>query len=162
MIRETCPEDLEPIRAFWNPLIRDTMVTFASIERTEATMRAYYEAHRAAGQGFFTALSDGVPVGFAAYSQFRPSNGYARAMEHTVILSKAAWGKGLGRALMAAAENHARAAGHLCLIGAVSGGNPAGRDFHAAIGYHLVGTMPGVGWKFGKSWDLWLMQKNLT
>lgn len=162
MIRETRPEDLEPIRAFWNPLIRDTLVTFSSTEQTEAAMCAYYAAHRAAGQGFFTALRDGVPVGFAAYGQFRPSNGYARAMEHTVILSDAARGLGLGRALMAAVEDHARAAGHLCLIGAVSGGNPAGRAFHEAIGFHLAGMLSGVGWKFGRTWDLWLLQKNLT
>ena len=44
----------------------------------------------------------------------------------------------------------------------VSGGNPAGRDFHLALGYRLVGTIPEAGWKFGRYHDLWLLQKILT
>lgn len=162
MIRDTRPEDLEPIRAFWNPLIRDTLVTFSSEEKTPESLRALYDARRAAGHGWFTALVDGQPAGFASYGQFRAGNGYIHAMEHTVILSEAARGRGLGRALMAAVEDHARAAGHHVMVGGVSGGNPAGRAFHEAVGYHLAGTVLQVGWKFGRWWDLLLMQKILT
>lgn len=162
MIRDTTPADLEPIRAFWNPMIRDTAVTFSSEEKTPESMRAYFDSRRSAGHGFFTALADGLPVGFASYGQFRAGNGYARAMEHTIILSAAVQGLGLGRALMRAVEDHARAAGHHIMVAGVSGGNPAGRDFHAALGYRLVGTLPEAGWKFGRYWDLWLMQKILT
>lgn len=162
MIRETLPEDLEPIRAFWNPLIRETLVTFSSEEKTEAAMRSLLDTRRSAGHGMFTALADGRPVGFAGYGPFRTGNGYGRTMEHTIILSDAARGRGLGRALLHRLEDHARAAGHHQMIAAVSGGNPAGRAFHAALGYHLVGTIPQAGWKFGRFWDLWLMQKILT
>lgn len=162
MIRPTTPEDLEPIRAFWNPMIRDTLVTFSSAEFTETGLRDWLDTRHAAGNATYTALHDGQPVGIASYHQFRPSNGYVHAMEHTVILSPAVHGRGLGRKLMQAVEDHARAAGHRVMIGAVSGGNPAGRDFHLALGYVLAGTLPGVGWKFGRAWDLWLLQKNLT
>ena len=162
MIRPTLAADLEPIRAFWNPMIRDTAVTFSSEEKTEQGMLDWFAARQAAGHGTFTALAGDRPVGFASYSQFRGGNGYARSMEHTVILAAEAHGRGLGRALMAAVEGHARDAGHHTMIGGVSGGNPAGRDFHAALGYRLVGTVPEAGWKFGRYWDLWLMQKILT
>lgn len=162
MIRPTQPADLEPIRAFWNPLIRATLVTFSSEEKTAEAMQAYYDARHAAGHGFFTALVNERPVGFTTYGQFRAGNGYARCMEHTVILAPEAHGRGLGRALMAALEDHARAAGHHQLIGGVSGGNPPGRAFHEALGYRLVGTVPEAGWKFGQFWDLWLLQKILT
>ena len=53
-------------------------------------------------------------------------------------------------------------AGHHVMMAGVSGGNPEGRAFHAAIGYRLVGTIPEAGWKFGRYWDLWLMQKILS
>ncbi|GHC14589.1 N-acetyltransferase [Gemmobacter nanjingensis] len=162
MIRPTCAADLEPIRAFWNPLIRDTAVTFSSEEKTETAMREYHATRIAAGHGFFTALAEGRPVGFATYGQFRGGNGYARSMEHTVILSDTARGHGFGRALMQEVEDHARAAGHHIMVAGVSSGNPAGRDFHAALGYRLVGTVSEAGWKFGRYWDLWLMQKILT
>lgn len=162
MIRDTRLDDLEAIRTFWNPMIRDTLVTFSSEEKTPEAMRAYFDSRRSAGYGFFTALADGRPVGFATYAQFRAGTGYVRSMEHTVILSEAGQGRGLGRGLMQAVEDHARKAGHHILIAAVSGGNPAGRDFHAALGYQLAGTIPQAGWKFGQYWDLWLMQKILT
>lgn len=162
MIRPTRTEDLEPLRALWNPLIRDTLVTFSSEEKTASAMTAYHASRCAAGHGFFTALADGVPVGFATYGQFRGGNGYARSMEHTVILGPGARGHGLGRALMIAVEDHARRAGHHVMMAGVSGGNPEGRAFHESIGYQLAGTVPEVGWKFGRYWDLWLLQKILT
>ena len=162
MIRPTLPQDLDPIRAFWNPMIRDTLVTFSSEEKSPQAMQDWFAARERAGHGTFTALIDGTPAGFASYAQFRGGNGYARSMEHTIILAPAAQGRGLGRALMAAIEDHARARGHHAMIGGVSGGNPAGRDFHLALGYLHCATVPQVGWKFGQFWDLWLLQKILT
>lgn len=162
MIRRTRPEDLEAIRAFWNPMIRDTLVTFSSEEKTETTMREWFAARQTAGHGTFTALIEDKPVGFASYAQFRGGNGYVRSMEHTIILAAEAQGHGFGRALMAAVEQHARTAGHHVMMAGVSGGNPAGRDFHLALGYRLVGTIPEAGWKFGRYHDLWLLQKILT
>lgn len=162
MIRPTLPADLPDLRALWNPLIRDTLVTFSSVEKSETEMADYHRNRTAAGRGFFTALVDDVPMGFASYGPFRAGNGYARSMEHTVILGPGARSRGLGRALMAAIEDHARAAGHHVMMAGVSGGNPEGRAFHAAIGYRLVGTIPEAGWKFGRYWDLWLMQKILS
>ena len=162
MIRPTTPQDLEAIGAFWNPMIRDTLVTFSSEEKDPAALRQWLAARDAQGHGSFTALLDGHPAGFASYAQFRGGNGYARSMEHTIILAPQARGHGFGRQLMLALEDHARARGHHVMIGGVSGGNPSGRDFHLALGYAHVATVPQAGWKFGQYWDLWLLQKILT
>ena len=162
MIRPTQPQDLEAIRAFWNPMIRDTLVTFSSEEKSPQAMQDWLAARDQAGHGSFTALIEGRPVGFASYAQFRGGNGYARSMEHTVILAPEAHGRGLGRGLMTAIEDHARRCGHHVMIGGVSGGNPDGRAFHLALGYDHVATVPQAGWKFGQYWDLWMLHKFLT
>lgn len=161
IIRPARPEDAGAIIAFWNPLIRDTMVTFNPVQKTQAEVADSIRAKAAAGHGFFVAEDGGI-LGFASYGQFRAGTGYARAMEHTIILAPEGRGRGVGRALMAAIEDHARAQGYHSMIAGVSGGNPEGRAFHAAIGYAEVAVIPQVGWKFGRFWDLVLMQKLLA
>lgn len=161
MIRPATTADAAAIAAFWNPVIRDTAATFNPVEKSPDDIARMIAERQAAGHGFLVAELDGQVAGFASYAQFRGGVGYARTMEHTVILSPAAQGRGVGRALMAALEDHARGAGVHSLIAGVSAENPAGRAFHAAIGYAVIATLPEVGYKFGRWMDLTLMQKIL-
>ncbi|MCC0075755.1 MAG: N-acetyltransferase [Rhodobacter sp.] len=157
MIRQARAGDAIAILSIWNPIIRDTAITFTSAEKTEAEVVAMIDTRAAV-----LVWDAGAEVqGFATYAQFRGGPGYARSQEHTILLGAGARGQGLGRALMTALEDHARAAGHHMLIGGVSGSNPAGVAFHAAIGYAQVGLVPEAGWKFGRYHDLVLMQKIL-
>ncbi len=146
MIRAAEARDAGAIAALWNHYIRETLVTFAVAEKSGEEVSATIAARQAAGQAFLVA-EDGALQGFASYAQFRGGAGYARTMEHTVLLSGAARGKGVGRALMARLEDHARAAGVHSLFGGVSGANPEGRAFHLAIGYAEVAVLREVGWK---------------
>jgi L-amino acid N-acyltransferase YncA len=161
VIRPALATDATAIAAFWNPFIRDTAVTFNPVEKSPAEIAALIQDRQAAGNGFLVADHHGHVAGFASYAQFRGGAGYAHTMEHTIILSPAAQGTGLGRALMSALEDHARAAGIHSMIAGVSAENPAGRAFHAAIGYTEIATLPQVGYKFGRWMDLVLMQKIL-
>ncbi|WP_372841226.1 N-acetyltransferase family protein [Phaeovulum sp.] len=161
MIRPAEPRDLARIMAFWNPMIRDTTVTFSSEEKTEAGLTEMIATRRAAGYEFLVAEEDGQVMGVATYAQFRGGNGYAHAMEHTIVLAPEAHGRGFGRALMSALEAHAKAAGCHVLVAGVSAENAAGLAFHASIGFVETGRMPETGRKFGRWLDLVLMQKTL-
>lgn len=160
MIRAAHPSDAAAIAAFWNPYIRDTAITFTAQEKTADDIAAMIRDRQTAGHGFLVADQGGIK-GFASYSQFRGGPGYARSMEHTIILHPAAAGLGIGTALMTALQDHARQAGAHCLIAGVSAENPAGRAFHARIGFAEIATLPQVGYKFGRFMDLVLMQKFL-
>ncbi len=160
-LRRAGAADHHAILALWNPLIRETTITFSSEEKTEAALAEMIAARRAAGHEFFVAREGAALLGFATYAQFRGGNGYATAMEHTVILGQAARGLGVGRALMTRIEDHARAGGAHTLFAGVSGENPEGIAFHEALGFSTLAKIPEAGQKFGRWLDLVLMMKFL-
>jgi L-amino acid N-acyltransferase len=157
MIRPAAKEDFPQITKIWNQIIRDTAATFTNAEKEIPEL---VQAN-AAGRPFFAAEEDGKVVGFATYFPFRSGPGYARTKEHTIQLSPNARGKGLGRALMDAVEDHARDAGVHSIWAGISSENPDGKAFHAALGYEEIAVLPEVGRKFGRWMDLILMRKVL-
>ncbi len=82
-------------------------------------------------------------------------------MEHMIVLAPTPRGRGIGRTLLAAIEDHARTAGAPVMVAAISGENMAAIGFHRALGHVETGCMPELGRKFGRWLDLVLMQKRL-
>ncbi len=161
MIRPAGAADAGAIAAIWNHYIRHTLATFNSAGKTDAEVAGMIAARAAAGHCTFVAMEGETCLGFATYAQFRNGVGYARTMEHTILLSPDALGRGVGRALMQAVEDHARDAGAHSIFAGVSGGNPEGRAFHLRLGYDEAAILRAVGFKFGAYYDLHLMQKFL-
>jgi phosphinothricin acetyltransferase len=100
-------------------------------------------------------------LGFATYAQFRGGVGYAKTMEHTIILSPALNGMGVGRRIMQTLCDHAKDRGVMSMFAGVSARNDAGVQFHRAVGFQPVARLEKVGFKFGQFIDLVLMQKFL-
>ncbi len=160
-IRAASRADAGAIVEIWNPVIRDTTVTFNSVEKSVDDVVDLISERRRDGREFYVAQSDSELLGFATYGQFRAGVGYAFAMEHTIILGPNARGKGIGRALLTAIESHAREAGAHSMIGGISGENLDAQAFHARMGYPEVGRVPEAGRKFGRWIDIVFMQKIL-
>ena len=155
MIRPAHARDAARIADIQNPIIRETSITFNSQEKTPAEIVTAIRELPC----FLVAEEASRVIGFASYLPFRRGIGYSRTMEHTIVLAPDARGKGAGRALISAIEDHARAAGVGSLWAGVSGENPDGVAFHARLGYEEVATLPSVGYKFGRWMDLVLMRK---
>lgn len=158
MIRPATALDAPAIAEIWNQIIRETTFTFTTTEKDPATLAAQISA----GTPWWVACVNGTVQGHATYGQFRGGPGYARSMEHSIHLTPAAQGQGLGRALMQALETHARAHGVHVMVAGVSSDNPAGQAFHARMGYAPCGRVMQAGYKWGRYLDLVLMQKILT
>lgn len=161
MIRPAELSDIAAVLGVWNPVIRDTTVTFSSEEKTEAGLWETIGARRAGGQEFLVAEEGGEILGFVTWGQFRGGDGYIHAMEHTIILAPGARGRGIGRALIGAAEATARAAGAHILVAGISAENGPALAFHRAVGFEEAGRVREAGRKFGRWIDLVLMQKRL-
>jgi len=157
-IRLVGAADIAPILEIWNPLIRDTSVTFTSFEKTHDGLAADIAAR---GTAFLVAEEAGALMGFASYGTFRGGPGYVHTAEHTVIVAPSAQGRGAGRALMHALEDQARAEGIHVLVAGVSAENVSAIAFHRAIGFAEAGRLPEVGRKFGRWMDLVFLQKRV-
>lgn len=161
MIRPAHVDDAAAIATIWNPVIGDTAFTFRPDAWDAADLRGWIEGHARGGRAVLVAEEGGAVAGFAAYGQLRPGAGYARTVEHTLMLAPAARGRGVGRTLLAAVEDRAREGGARTIWAGVSAENPGGAAFHAACGYVEAARLPEVGFKFGRWIDLILMSKRL-
>ena len=161
MIRAANSEDAAAVAGLWNHFIRETLVTFNSEERTSGDVARMIAEKAETGRCVLVAEARGALAGFATYGQFRDGVGYARTMEHTILLDETARGRGIGRALLTAIEGHARAGGAHSILAVISSGNPDGRAFHLALGYEEVAKLREVGLKWGRWLDAHLMQKML-
>jgi len=158
IIRAATAADAEALCEIANWVIRDTLITFASAQKTVAQLRAEIVEK---GGDYLVAELDGQVVGHAYYGAFRPGSGYRYTAEHTIHLSTAAHGRGIGRALLQALEQRAVTAGLHVLVAGISSANPGAVGFHAALGFTEVGRLPEVGFKNGQWLDTVLMQKIL-
>lgn len=162
IIRDATGADMAAVAAIWNPVIRETFVTFNSREFDVPALDAMRAARQGVGHAFLVLEAPGGEItGFATFRQFRDGPGSARTFEHTIVLAPAAQGRGHGRRLMAEIEDRARRADGRRLWAGVSAANPAGLRFHAALGYTQVAVLPEVGFKAGQWIDLVLMCKRL-
>ena len=155
IVRAAVQSDAAAIAAILNHYIRETTITFKPHEYVEAgVLDLIDKAH-----GIFVVEEDGAILGYASYGQFRNGPGYRRTMEHSILMAPDTTTRGGGRVLMAALEDHARAAGVGGLWAGVSAENPGGVSFHKRIGFEIIGTLPQVGYKFDRWIDLILMRK---
>ncbi len=120
--------------------------------------------HQAAGFPVLVAELGGEVLGFTTYGEFRDNvkwPGYRLSVEHTIHVRESHWGTGVGRVLMSALIERARAAGIHVMVGAVDGANEASIRFHERLGFVEVARMPQVGTKHGRWLDLVMLQLRL-
>lgn len=156
-IRPAEPKDAEAITCILNQIIRDTTITFNSVEKTpDDVAQSISDA-----DAYFVAEADGQIVGYASFAPFRKGVGYGDVKEHSICIGQDARAKGLGSKLLFQIEETARQQGVMFMVAGVSGENEAGLQFHTKHGYTRTGHMPEIGQKFGRRLDLILMQKTL-
>ena len=158
MIRDARPTDAEPVADLWNWMIRETLGTFTTDEKSAEEIAALISNRN---RGFLVAEHGSDVIGFATFGAFRSGPGYAATCEHTVLVCPDAQSRGIGRNLLVCLEDRAASQGMHVMVAAISSENPRAIEFHARLGFHETGRMPQVGRKAGRWLDLVLMQKIL-
>jgi len=154
-LRDAQPRDLDSILAITNHAILHSDAIWAITPMTRDQRAAWLSDRQNAGLPVMVAVdAEDTVLGFASYGPFRPYEGYARTVEHSVYVAETARKRGVGRLLLNAMIDHATQAGMHVLIGGVTADNTASIRLHEAAGFRASGVLPQLGRKFDRWLDL--------
>ncbi|MDO5534780.1 MAG: GNAT family N-acetyltransferase [Propionibacteriaceae bacterium] len=157
-VRPATSGDAPAITAIYNASVAVDTASWDEDPETPQRRAQWLQERDQAGDVVLVAERDGAVVGYAGYGPFRPKSGYRLTREHSVYLADDARGQGIGRLLLTALIEAARARGVHALIGGLSQENIASLRLHEALGFREVGRLPQVGAKFGRWLDLVLVE----
>ena len=163
-VRTADDGDMPVVRDLYNALIPTTTVAWTEQPETLRDRMRWYRAQQRAGYPVLVVELEGTVVGFASYASFRGDGrwpGYRYTVEHTIHIDQGHWGRGLGRMLLEALVERARAADLHVMVAAVDAENVESVTFHERLGFVVVARMSEVGRKFDRWLDLVLMQRIL-
>jgi phosphinothricin acetyltransferase len=164
VIRDAVEADLPQVVAIQNALLATTTIEWRDEPHTVAERRVWLADHQSAGHPVLVAVEGEQVLGFATYGEFRDIAkwpGYRYVVEHTVHVRDDQWGSGVGRRLVEALAERARADGIRAIVAAVDGSNEDSVRFHERVGFVEVGRLPRIGFKHDRWLDLVLLQRDL-
>lgn len=157
-IRPAHPADLPALLEIYNDAVVHTTASWDLVPWTPVEHAEWYATKAEHRHPIMVADEDGEILGYAAYGPFRAKAGYAATMEHSVYVRPSSRGLGVGRTLLVAIIEAARANGVHALIGGLSADNEVSLALHRSLGFVEVGRLPEVGRKFDRWLDLVLLQ----
>lgn len=165
-IEKVTAEDAPELLEIYAPYVEQTAVSFEyavpSVEEFEGRIRSISEKYP-----YLKAVDeDGRILGYAYAGTFKSRAAYDWAVETTIYVRRECRGRGVGRALYETLERALKGMG-ICNLNACIAftdhpdahlTNDSMR-FHQRLGYRLVGTFHGCGYKFGSWYDMIWMEK---
>ncbi len=145
----------DAILAIFNDAILNSTALYDYQPRTMQNMVAWFEAKRS-GNFPVIGLEDeqGKLLAFGSYGTFRAFPAYKYSVEHSVYVQQDHRGQGLGHIILQQLIKAARDQQLHALIGAIDASNASSIALHERMGFQHVGTLPQVGFKFGRWLDL--------
>lgn len=164
VVRDCAEADLAASLAIYNAQTETTTIAWTELPVTLASRAAWFVDQQHRGFPVLVAAEDGAIVGVASYGDFRGFphwEGYRFTVEHSIHVRGDRRGAGIGRRLLDALVDRARASGMHVMVGAIDAENEDSLSFHARMGFVEVARMPETGFKFGRWLDLVLVQRIL-
>ena len=160
-IRPADDADLQDILDMLNDAILNTTAVWSHHTVDLESRRHWLHDRQAKGYPVLVAVLGDSVVGFASFGDFRPWDGYARTVEHSIYVHRHHHGKGFGKQLMTPLVEAAKACGKHVMVAGIEAGNRGSIHFHHGFGFVETGRLKEVGWKFDRWLDLVFMQKVL-
>ena len=156
LVRPLEPGDYPAVAAVFAEGIETGLATFETeVPSWEAWNAAHLPAHR------FVAELDGEVAGWTAVVPYSRRAVYRGVGEESVYVAERARGRGVGRALLEAVVESARADGLWTLQAGIFPDNAASLELHRALGFREVGVRERIGQLDGVWRDVVLLELRL-
>lgn len=146
----------------FNEVIANSTALYDYRARTPQAMADWFELKRSNGFPVIGAEdAAGQLLGFASYGTFRAWPAYKYTVEHSIYVHRERRGLGVGRVLLGALIEAARARDVHVMVGGIDAANVGSIALHTSLGFSHAGTLRQVGFKFGRWLDLAFYQRVL-
>jgi len=105
---------------------------------------------------------DNKVAGFCFIRAYNPFPAFKATAEITYFLHRDFSGKGIGKLALDRLETDAAGMGINTLLASITSENIPSLKFHEKYGFTVCGRFPGIGKKFGRSFDIVWMEKKLS
>lgn len=155
IIKPCTEKQLPEILAIFNDAILNSTALYDYKARTMDNMATWYDAKQK-GNYPVTGVFDKADklLGFGSYGPFRGFPAYKYTVEHSVYVSAAMRGMGLGKILLKEIINTATEQNYHVLVGGIDSTNAVSIKLHESQGFVYAGTIKHAGYKFGGWLDL--------
>jgi L-amino acid N-acyltransferase YncA len=161
-IRVSRDEDVPRIHEIYSYHVLHGLASFEEVAPTVEDMAARRRDIIARGLPHLVAEADGLILGYAYAGPYRTRSAYRFTLENSVYIAQDAIGRGIGRRLLDAVIERCTELGYRQMIAVIGDSqHQASIGLHERAGFRRIGTLPSVGFKFGRWVDSVLMQRSL-
>jgi phosphinothricin acetyltransferase len=141
--------------------VRETVITFETVEPDESEMASRFEAIMGRGHPLLVGEIDGEVVGYAYASTYRPREAYRFTCEDSIYLAPSAVGRGIGSTMLGRLIEDAARAGLKQMLAVITAERENSIRLHARHGFRMIGKYEALGFKFDRWLDIVHMQRAL-
>ena len=161
-VRAAREDDLDAIARIYAHHVAHGLASFELEPPSHDEMRRRHAEIVGKGYPYLVAERDAKVLGYAYASAYRARPAYRFSVENSVYIDPDARRAGIGRLLLTALIDACEKRGYRQMIAVIGDSdNLDSIGLHAACGFERIGTLPAIGWKFGRWVDSVLMQRAL-
>lgn len=157
-IRTATEADLPAILRIMNHAILHTTAVYDYDIKDEAFINNWFADKRQNNYPVIVATAKGEIAGYGSYAQFKAKDGYKFCVEHSVYVAEEWQGKGIGRLLLTALIDNAKANGMHSMVGLIDADNTISIVLHKKLGFTEAGLLQQAGFKFNRWLNVQFMQ----
>ncbi|MEY3628427.1 MAG: hypothetical protein RLY91_193 [Pseudomonadota bacterium] len=161
VIRDSLEGDVPVIQDIYSHHVQHGTASFELTPPTLSEMQQRRGDVLARNLPYLVADMNGVVVGYAYATMYRPRPAYRFTVEDSVYVREGLGGHGIGRALLDAVIQRCTALGYRQMLAVIGDSSAASVALHKAAGFVEVGLFRSVGFKFGQWRDTAMLEREL-